>query len=70
MNTWATFLIAVAAAFALGRYGQAAKEAHGKYLTYRSRMVSGFTTWVRNVVVIASLCVGVVLGIVLLIRWS
>ncbi|GAA1654396.1 hypothetical protein GCM10009733_059650 [Nonomuraea maheshkhaliensis] len=36
MNTWATLLIAAAAAFALGRFGQAAREAHGKFVTYRA----------------------------------
>ncbi|MEV4471850.1 hypothetical protein [Nonomuraea sp. NPDC049504] len=69
MNTWATLLIAAAAAFALGRSGQAAKEAHGKFVTYRGRMVTGFTTWIKNLLMFAGLCAGVVLAILLLVRW-
>ncbi|WP_345564636.1 hypothetical protein [Nonomuraea rosea] len=61
-------LIGGVVAFALGRYGEAAKDAHGRFVSYRGRTVAAFRTWIKDVVTVTLLIGGIALAILLLLR--
>ena len=67
MNTWLMLLIGVTVAYTIGHYAQAAKDAHGRYVTNKGRMVSGFATWIKDVAMVVVILAGVIVALILLV---
>ncbi|GAA1699907.1 hypothetical protein GCM10009733_112050 [Nonomuraea maheshkhaliensis] len=65
---WVVLLIAVVVAYTLGTYRQAARDAHDRFVGYRHRVVGGFTTWIKDLVMYGIILAGVAVVLYLLIR--